>query len=420
VPFFRLAPRTQGHYAAFMRFPLPAGTFPTLVVSEEDQLELDKLSQAFTREALEEYTDFRDVRGGVLDKQRWRAVKSRKGVTSYRDLRMVDPGGSRVAPREKVGSGAMTASTKLHGVIAVGTIDGEFNDMAFGLLNASTELQKIKSSYTNDKMVDTKVLASIVEPTPTEPVRGTYIKWSVSAGAPVLLQKFVRPRDFVYLESIGILEADSGERVGYSLMHSLQIPSVRELTEYDIVRANASICVLFRQRAPGTIELYVKGFVDAMGNVHQSIAVSATADALMSYRNVVHCGQMKKLNWLLKTNKTVMLDHHSQDCVVCSKSARRPRSCQVCLDTICSRCSVAKRLSFLSPTSRRVSQRSVLFCARCLLAAAKADALEIAAEELVRQNPFDLYEASTNSTPSSRAVSPSSTNPPDATAEFFG
>jgi len=90
------------------------------------------------------------------------------------------------------------------------------------------------------------------------------------------------------------------------------------------------------------------------------------------------------------------------------------------LDTICSRCSVAKRLSFLSPTSRRVSQRSVLFCARCLLAAAKADALEIAAEELVRQNPFDLYEASTNSTPSSRAVSPSSTNPPDATAEFFG
>jgi len=71
-----------------MRFPLPAGTFPTLVVSEEDQLELDKLSQAFTREALEEYTDFRDVRGGVLDKQRWRAVKSRKGVTSYRDLRL--------------------------------------------------------------------------------------------------------------------------------------------------------------------------------------------------------------------------------------------------------------------------------------------------------------------------------------------
>lgn len=163
----------------------------------------------------------------------------------------------------------------------------------------------------------------------------------------------------------------------------------------------------------------MKGFVDAMGNVSSCLALSATADALLSYRKVVHCGQMKKLNWLLKTKKTVILDRNSSDCVVCKDTAHRPRCCDVCLNTVCARCSVTKRLSFLSPASRRVSKRSVLFCVCCLLAALKADALEIAAEELVRQNPFDLYEAST-STPSSRLVSPSSTTPPDATSEFFG
>ncbi|KAL4140845.1 hypothetical protein PRNP1_015125 [Phytophthora ramorum] len=268
-----------------MRFPLPADTFPPLLLSEEDQVELQKLAEGFVHEAFEEYTDFRCVDGGVLDKERWKAVKTRDGVTSYRDLRMVDPERSRVAPKEKVGSSQMTASTKLHGVLAVGTVPGEFNDMAFGLVNATTEMLKLKSSYTKDKIVDAK---------------------------------------------------------------------------------------------------------------------------------------MKKLNWLLKTTKTVILDRHSDDCTVCGKPVSRSRSCQVCLSTMCSRCAVTKKLSFLSPTSRRVSRRSLTFCARCILAAYKADALDIAAEELVRQNPFDFYERSTGSSASSRAPSPSNSIPPDATSEFFG
>ncbi|KAL4164184.1 hypothetical protein KRP22_004804 [Phytophthora ramorum] len=213
-----------------MRFPLPADTFPPLLLSEEDQVELQKLAEGFVHEAFEEYTDFRCVDGGVLDKERWKAVKTRDGVTSYRDLRMVDPERSRVAPKEK----------------------------------------------------------------------------------------------------------------------------------------------------------------------------------------------MKKLNWLLKTTKTVILDRHSDDCTVCGKPVSRSKSCQVCLSTMCSRCAVTKKLSFLSPTSRRVSRRSLTFCVRCILAAYKADALDIAAEELVRQNPFDFYERSTGSSASSKAPSPSNSIPPDATSEFFG
>ncbi|KAK1940817.1 hypothetical protein P3T76_007523 [Phytophthora citrophthora] len=402
-----------------MRFPLPVDTFPPLFVSEEDRIELQMLAESFIHQAMEEYADFRYADGGILNKERWKVVKTRDGVTSYRDVRMIDPERSRSAPKERVGSN-MTMSTKLHGIVAVGTIEGEFNDMAFGLLNATTEMLKIKSSYTNDKIADAKVLAAIVEPTPSEPVKGTYLKWSVSTGAPFLLRKIVRPRDFVYLESIGILKTAKGERIGYSLMHSLQIPTIRELKEYQIVRANASICALFRQKASGKLELYVKGFVDAMGDIHSCVAVPATADGLMSFRQVAHCGQMKKLNWLLKIKKTVILDHGSHDCVVCTNAASRPKCCQVCLGTVCTRCSVSKKLSFLSSSTQKTFQRRLIFCVRCLLAAFKADALEIAAEEMMRQDPFEVYEAKTNSTPSSKVVSPSSTNPPDATSEFFG
>ncbi|KAG7384032.1 hypothetical protein PHYBOEH_009661 [Phytophthora boehmeriae] len=402
-----------------MRFPLPADTFPPLVVSEEDQFDLQRLSKEFINEALDQYGDFRSS-GGVFDKTRWKPVKTREGVTAYRDLKVTSLEASRVAPHLQVGSGAMTASTNLHGVVAVGTIDGKFNDMMFGLLNSNTEMVKIKSSYTNDKMVDAKVLATIVAPTPQEPARGLFIKWGVSMGAPALFRKVVRPRDFVYLESLGILHSESDERIGYSLIHSLQIPTIRELAEYQIVRANSSICLLFRQKASGQLEIYVQGFVDAMGNIHPSIAVSAVADGLMSYDKMVHCGQMKKLNWLLKTKKTVLLDFESSECVVCSKSASRSKSCQVCMNTMCARCSVTKKLSFLSHLSRRVSKRSLVFCMRCNLAAREADALGIAAEELLRLNPFECYEISEGSTTSSTPASPSSTIPPDTTREFFG
>ncbi|RLN77601.1 hypothetical protein BBJ28_00000460 [Nothophytophthora sp. Chile5] len=404
-----------------MHFPLPANTFPPLLVSEEDQLELKKLSTVFIDEALEQYAHFRDVDGGVLDEAHWKVVKSREGVTSYQDRRVVGLDASRAAVKQKVGSGAMTASTKLHGVLAVGAIEGEFNDMIFGLLHPSTEMLKIKSAYTEDKIADAKVLAAIEEPTVADPVRGLYIKWSVSEFAPFLLRKVVRPRDFVYMEAIGIHVTESGERIGYNLLHSLQIPSIRELPDHQIVRGNFSICALFRQKSPGLIELYMKGFVDSMGEIHHSVAVPATAEALMSYRKAVYCGQMKKLNWLVKTKKTVILDHHNSGCVVCTKPVgRRAKCCQVCMNKMCTSCSVSRKLSFLSPVSRRVSQRHMDFCVRCLLAAANADALEIASEEMVRQNPFDVYELSSSSTSSSMPASPSDSILPDITREFFG
>ncbi|GMF48189.1 unnamed protein product [Phytophthora fragariaefolia] len=274
-----------------MRFPLPIDTFPVLEVCDDDKVEIQKLARGYIHEALEEYMDYRLINKGVLNKERWKAIKARKGITAYRDLRTMDLTSSRLAPKEKVGSGTMTASTKLQGVLAVGVVDGDFNEMAFGLLNGNTEMPEIKSPYTNDKIADAKVLAAIVDPTPTEPFRGMYINWSVSPGAPLLLSKLIRPRDFVYLESIGTLSTVSGDCIGYSLLHSLQIPIIHELSEYRIVRANASVCALFRQKSPGKIELYVKGFVDAMGSVTPCIVLSATANALISYRKVVSAGR---------------------------------------------------------------------------------------------------------------------------------
>ncbi|KAL7681823.1 hypothetical protein Plhal304r1_c054g0139591 [Plasmopara halstedii] len=138
----------------------------------------------------------------------------------------------------------------------------------YGMHHYSTELMRIKSAYMDDSIVDGRILSEI------------YF-------APTLLHCIIRPRDFVYLD-------------GYSVSHSLKFKHSRAV-EYQIVRATVSICALFRQKAHGVVEVYLKGYVDSKGDIHTRIAISTTSEALMSYRRGTYCGQMKKLNWLLKT-----------------------------------------------------------------------------------------------------------------------
>ncbi|KAG7396917.1 hypothetical protein PHYBOEH_001561 [Phytophthora boehmeriae] len=406
-----------------MRFPLPADTFPDLWLPMDDKDALKAMADVVIGEALGKYREFRaPPLHGEIDESRWKIIKKRDGITSYSDRTLSNNAAMArdEAARESIGS--MSFSTKLHGVLAVGTIQGTLNDLMYGLHHCTTELMAIKTVYMEDKIVDTKVLAEIKAPTPEEPVNSLYLKWSVSEFAPVLLRKVVRPRDFVYMEAVGILkDENSGERIGYSLLHSLQIPDIRELTDYQIVRGNFSICGLFRQKSPGVIEVHMNGFVDSMGDIHTGVAIPATAEALMSYRQGVYCGQMKKLNWLLKTKKTIMVDRESGVCAVCSKSVKPSSSthtCQVCMSHVCASCSVKQKLAFLQAHTRRVVRRNLNFCARCMRVAIQTDGLEVASEELRRQNPFEYFELSSND--SGTSASPSNSVLPDNQQEFFG
>jgi hypothetical protein len=405
-----------------MRFPLPADTFPTLSLPLDDQDALKNLARAFVDDALAEYQTFRSPSmNGVIHDSRWKLLKKRDGLTSYLDRELGDPAATRNSVRESVGS--MSFSRKLHGVLTVGTIDGSLHDQMYGMHHCSMELMRIKSAYMSDKIADGKILCEICTATPEHPVDGLYVKWSVSDFVPALLRKVVRPRDFVFLDGTGSIEDEaSGEHIGYSIMHSLQIPGIRELTDHQIVRATLSICALFRQISPGVVEVYMKGFVDSMGDIHTSLAIPATAEALMSYRKGAYCGQMKKLNWLLKSKKTVMLDRPNGACSVCQKPVKKMSSpdhlCQVCMNQVCSSCSVIQKLAFLQSTSRRIVRRNLAFCARCMRVAVLADALEVASEERRRLNPLEYFEIS--SSDSGTPASPSNSTLPDIQQEFFG
>jgi hypothetical protein len=419
----RLRWRHNSNSDRMVNFPLPPNTFPDLIVSEEDADALVNLSSAFVDDALVEYESFRGQQGGVVDDSRWKLIKTKDGVTVYQDRAVKISKTSTFENDAMVGS--MAFSTKLHGLLGVGKLAGTVDDMMYGLLRPTTELMWIKTGYMQDKIADIKVLATLAEPTPEDPMRCMKLLWSVSDYASPVLRRFVRPRDFVYLDSTGFRETTDGKRVGYVVMHSIQVPGIRELTDHQIVRASFSFCGLYRQLDDGHLEFYMKGFVDSAGDLAKSIMIPATAEAMLSFRQAVYCGVMKKLNWALKTQKSVIVDQVGLQCTCCAAKLKpatggsNDRTCQICMNRSCASCAQQRTLCFYSSAKRCVVMKRMVFCKRCIANALNLSALEIASQDAARQNPFSAFELSSDSNQSG-VVSPTDSASIDIQREFFG
>lgn len=290
-----------------MKFQLPPGTFPALELSREDMDNMENVASLLVDAAVAEYADFRRaVRGGTADRARWKPLKHRDGINVFQERVATTP--SIRPPRKgltRSRSAPLYKSDNIQSLLAVGCVPGDVRDALLGLLNTTREQSQFKAACTSDGVTDSAVLASIVLPTPSNPQRQLLVKWSAagarSSAAAALAYPFgpVKARDLVYIEATGMALTESGEQIAYSLVHSVEIPGIRKLREYNLVRANVSVCSLFRQKQAGVVEMYVKGCIDPRGSIRPSLTLAYAAEALLSYRHVVHCAQMKKLAWMV-------------------------------------------------------------------------------------------------------------------------
>lgn len=355
-----------------MKFPLPGDTFPEVTLSPPDALEFENLSAVLLKELMEQYRDFTATQNEVVSQDRWRQAARRENVTVYKERRK--------SGNSKKPSGGLPL------VMAVGSLDGDLDDVMYGVINHSKELMRTRSSYLDDRMVDCNVLATIIQPSKADPMRSLTLKWLVKR-LPFIVGPIVRFRDFVYIESTGILVAPSGQRIGYHIQHSVDVPGIRELHELNIVRANLSTCALYpERRRPGDVELYVKSFMDPCGGVPANVALGFTASAVLSSWKNIRCAQMKKLNWLLNNTTSTVRQRQREVCSVCERSIARAfcvkRSCRICLSKVCSRCHVKKKLNFISPFEVSILKKDLSFCTRCLYTINQTSALQIALDEV--------------------------------------
>ncbi|KAI9910777.1 hypothetical protein PsorP6_010357 [Peronosclerospora sorghi] len=356
--------------------------FRDLHLRPEDRTKIVDITNALVLEKFEEYEDY---------------LRSRKNVDLRRWIKSATSGPTTTYLEHHASS---TGHSKLPKSLMVGPLPGSLDDNMFGIVNPTIEDMRIKTSYLHDFNA-AAVLATIIEPSVEDPFRSVVIKW-MEIDLPLASIGLVRNRDYVYIESTGILRLQSGDRVGYHLLHSASFPETPDLPHR--VRGNLSFCAIFHQEGPNQTTCHGTGIMDPGGDLIRSMAIGGMVQATMAGLKYAYCGQMKKLAWLLEQRQTAARERGpppvlNRSCATCMKRVQSSRfggarvhTCKLCYQVVCRSCKVAKKLSFLAPDLALV-QRKVTFCAQCLVEATRVDAQEAAREQFVYKKCFHLPEA---------------------------
>lgn len=383
--------------------------FPPLNLSLDDEKELENLGNVLVDECVELYAKHLIEDHGRLDSNRWKHVKTRDDVHVYQER----PQFHTPSTPADFSASRVNNTSDLPTLLAVGSMVGNLEDVMYGVANHTLDAMRIKTSYVEDNLVNAAVLATLIEPSVSEPFRCMAIKWA-EKGRAVYIRTLVKNRDFVYLESTGISTLTNGEQIGFQLLHSVQFPQIGEVP--DSIRGNMSMCCIYRQSTPTNVELYMRGFLDPAGGVMRAVVIKSAAEVMVSVWKNIHAAQLKKLAWAIRRRKIPRggspLIANRDMCTTCAKRSllsARGTTCSTCFQPVCRSCRIRKKLSFFGPDRELIQQR-IAFCHRCFTGVINTSAFTVSSDEILAKDSFRGHEYRSGTSSSSASYSTASTD----------
>ncbi|KAG2916217.1 hypothetical protein PC114_g7579 [Phytophthora cactorum] len=257
--------------------------FRRMTLTSADMNELQVVAKTIVEANLDPYLQYWDVDNRKVNPNSWKLVKSKNRMRVYSE---------RQWRRQQENS---LADTDLQSMLCVGTTPGTLDDVMLGVMSPTLEVTRTKASYLDD-LSGAAVLSTVKEPTSEDPFKSVTVKW-MELDVRRRSMGFVKNRDYVYVEATGIGYLPSGERLGYHVMHSVDIPQAHDLAGR--VRAKLSVCSFFRQRRDDSVSVYVMAMMDAMSDKVRRLVVPCFIKTLLSTLKYAYCGEMKKLSQAL-------------------------------------------------------------------------------------------------------------------------
>ncbi|KAJ0394125.1 hypothetical protein ATCC90586_001011 [Pythium insidiosum] len=338
-------------------------------------------------ETIREYDNHVRLDHRVMDKAMWKEVKQRDQLIVYKRI-----GSGDWTDTDAVASGRASGDTRewpLPKLVGIGSLAGRLDDVMYGLLSPDDATLRIRMTYIEDEVRDGRVLAVLQSPSAKDPFRLMAIKWAVKAQASAL----GRARDLVLLEATGVATmAADGERVGYAVRHSVELPGCPELTQDGLVRARLSVGYVFRQLNQDRVDVYVRSFVDAGGNAPERAVLASSVTGIAACWRLLWCAQNKKLAFLMRETTAsrtlqrsrigdpIAIAKPSKCCSLCSKNVsgfRTLTACELCLSRVCAKCLTGRKLTYVR-RSGEILQVPTGFCATCLTRASNLNAAHVA------------------------------------------
>ncbi|KAG3028224.1 hypothetical protein PC121_g1704 [Phytophthora cactorum] len=380
-----------------MKFPLPRNIFPSVELPLEEVEALEHYATSVVRETRDYYHNFLTTGHGQVDASQWKKLKQHDKFALYKQY------GAAAAERKSASRlrDPQRGNEVVPLMLAVGSLDGTVEDCMLGLRTPTGRSMQLKSAIVEDGYVDWAVLSQLVKPTPSQPFHEIAVKWAVKAH-PFLVGAVMRVRDIVYLETTGFttITGPDGRKqpLGYHLKHSVNLPEVRELTEFNIVRAKLSYCYLYRKRSEREVDVFLRGFVCAMGEAPESLVVSTVTEIVMSIPKNLECAKVYKLAYLLRHATPTVTQQGCKTCSLCNRTVKPAapgdihKICCVCCARVCSGCRVVHTMAKVSPYRPGVISEKMTFCVRCTHTALELSASLVTAHSVRDSDSDSLHE----------------------------
>ncbi|KAG6958239.1 hypothetical protein JG687_00009517 [Phytophthora cactorum] len=346
-------------------------------LSPEETAALLTMSDSFIQEAVHMSRHYAGCsrHPSAIDPTRWKRIAHVRDLAMYKERRArwrlgsKRKLGSRLANKEYVDD-----STKLlPATLMIGTFPGDLESVMFGLQSSTEDATRLRASYLGDNLVDEKLLAVPLEsPSYDNPLRSCTLRWrglrSGTAAAKVASGKIFSSRaiETVYIESTGITELGNGERVGYELLQSVEVPGLDGFSKNGRRQAIISYCYVYRQPSPDVMEVFMLGSTSRDG-----VLLGGALAKMHSLHRLVRCAERKKLAWLLNSSQPTLANPKAGG--------------------------TYRQMRFALPFRRKVTRSKLAFCGRCLQRAEETSPLTVAAFEAMEQGEdfdFDTFDSS--------------------------
>lgn len=219
---------------------LMAQSLLRLHLSSLDMKAILELSVSLLETNLAQQKELRLTRDGFPDSRTWREMQRKEGVRVFKEFQpqnSMPSGNSATCMRAGI---AHPEQSGIPSLLMLGTVAGSLNDVMYASIATSTDSMRARSKFVQDGVVNSKVLCCVESPSSDDPFHALNVTWRYYS--------LSEPRDYTCIEATGLLPNDSGELVGFHLVHSLDFAQLPVYRNYGVERANMSVCTFFRQR----------------------------------------------------------------------------------------------------------------------------------------------------------------------------
>lgn len=365
------------------RFPIPREALPEFQVSDEEHKASKQLMLQLLAHTMREFEFYAYNNSGGVDARRWKAQSSRDDLRLFRERKGGATGASVFndvrrcrldLPMFSTTTDTLTTPT----LLLTGYGPGRVEDAMSSVVTESQQDFALVVKYKHQDVADCAILKTLEAPTQAKPYN--YLGYKFFVRRSPTDGRLMKHRHSVYLEFSGMTRTREGERVGFHIMHSVEVPQFPDLSSYNSIRALQSTRYLYRQKSDRVVEVFMLGNMDISGRIMRPLANMFTVETLVGVTRLLDLAEVRRISQMAREqrrygSRSIVLSGWSP-CKVCAgvdaTKQQKLLVCRLCGDAVCSNCTTTKRV-FISDDMGILGEfKKVQACTMCILEANEA------------------------------------------------